>query len=160
MPRRKVFVMKHFRNEFCLAHEEFMRRFHQDEDVPNLRDETLAKTVWCDPDELKYSESPVTRHHTDAEIDLFQKTIYHYTGALPIVIDDEMNIIAGQGRVEAGRLLHIERIPALVMSTLNSDDVHHYLGIIEEFGNYVGWSPDMLRIDLQLLSRIILKQPG
>ncbi len=152
--------MKHVKNQFGLAHEEFMRRFNRDADVPNLRDETLAKTVWRDPAELKYSVSPGTRYHTDVEVDLYQKTIYYYTGALPIVIDDGMNIVAGQGRVEAGRLLNIERIPALVMSTLTSDDAQHYLEIIEEFGNYVGWSPDMLRIDLQLLNPIIPKQPG
>lgn len=152
--------MGHLINEFELAHEEFIRRFQQEAEVPNLRNETLSKTVWCDPDELNYSAPSGARNHAVAEVDLFQKTIHHYNGALPVVIDDDGNIFAGQGRVEASKLLGIERIPALVLSTLTRDDVQHYLETIGEFGSYVGWSQAMLSIDLQALRLIVLKQAG
>lgn len=150
--------MKHTVNEFGLAHEEFTRRFLQEAAVPNLSDEVLTKVVWFDPDELDYAASPGALDHTDVEIDLFQKTIYCYPGALPIVIDDDGYILAGQGRVEAGKLLGIDRIPALVASTLTSEEAQHYLETVKASGNYVGWSQEMLSIDLQELNAMVLKK--
>ena len=150
--------MKHTVNEFRISHEEFMRRFHQEAPVPNLRDEMETKLVWCDPDELGYDAWPSGLYHTDEEIDLFQETIYYYTGALPIVIDDDQVILAGQGRVEAARLLGIERVPALVFSTLTSDEVQHYLETMKEFSDYVGWFEEMLSIDLQALRLMLAKK--
>jgi len=119
-------------------------------DVPNLKDEILEKTVWYDPDELDYLEFEELEH-SDAEIDHFQRTIYDYNGAQPIVIDDERNIVAGRGRVEAARLLGIDEIPAIPLSSFSSDDLDHYIATMIRFGAYVGWNAEMLETDLQHL---------
>ena len=122
----------------------------QGTDVPNLRAETLAKVIRYDPDELDYLPLD-EREHSDAEIDHFQRTIYDYTGAQPIVIDHECNIVAGRGRVEAARLLGIDEIPAIPLSSLSSDDLDHYIETMIRFGAFVGWSAEMLETDLQHL---------
>lgn len=119
-------------------------------DVPNLRDETLEKTVWYDPDELDYLELEELEH-SDAEVDHFQRTIYDYNGALPIVVDRECNIVAGRGRVEAARLLGIDEIPAIPLASFSWDDLDHYIETMIRFGAYVGWSAEMLETDLQHL---------
>ena len=119
-------------------------------DIPNLRDKTLEKTIWFDPNELDYL-SLDEREHSDAEIDHFQRTIYDYTGAQPIVIDNECNIVAGRGRVEAARLLGVDEIPAIPLSSFTSDDLDHYIETMIRFGAYVGWSAEMLETDLQHL---------
>ena len=119
-------------------------------EVPNLRDETLEKTVWYDPDELDYLPLE-EREHSDAEVDHFQRTIHDYNGALPIVIDDECNIVAGRGRVEAGRLLGIDEVPAIPLSSLTAEDVDHYIETLVRFGGVVGWTHEMLQIELQHL---------
>ena len=127
-----------------------MTNITQGTDVPNLRDETLAKVIRYDPDELDYLPLD-EREHSDAEIDHFQRTIYDYTGAQPIVIDHECNIVAGRGRVEAARLLGIDEIPAIPLSSFSSDDLDHYIDTMIRFGAYVGWSAEMLETDLQHL---------
>lgn len=127
-----------------------MTSITQGTDVPNLRDETLAKVIRYDPDELDYLPLD-EREHSDAEIDHFQRTIYDYTGAQPIVIDNECNIVAGRGRVEAARLLGIDEIPAIPLSSLSSDDLDHYIETMFRFGAFVGWSAEMLETDLQHL---------
>lgn len=122
-------------------------------EVPNLRDETLEMIVWYDPEELgllPFEEC----EHCDAEIDHFQRTIHDYNGAQPIVIDDECNIVAGRGRVEASLLLGINEIPALTLSSLTADDLDHYIKTLFSFGKYVGWPRQMLEIELQHLLKI------
>ncbi|WP_170441321.1 ParB N-terminal domain-containing protein [Ruegeria arenilitoris] len=136
--------------------DEFNHSEDREDNIPNLSDETLEKTVWCDPDELDYAV-PDARYHTDVEIDRFQKTIYDYNGAQPIVIDRNYNIVAGQGRVEAARLLGIDEIPVLPLSMLTEDDVDHYIKTMMQFGKYVGWTREMMHIDLQHLKSIRLE---
>ncbi len=122
-------------------------------EVPNLRDETLEMIVWYDPEELDLLPFE-ERVHCDAEIDHFQRTIHDYNGAQPIVIDDECNIIAGRGRVEASLLLGIDEIPAIPISSLSADDVDHYIQTLFRFGQHVGWTVEMLKIELQHLIKI------
>lgn len=119
-------------------------------DIPNLPDETYEKVVMCDPDELKCVSFHESKH-SDGEIDQFQQTILDYTGAQPIVIDDDGTVVAGHGRVEAAKLLGIEEIPALPLSSLTGDDVDLYIRTLAEFGKYVGWTRRMVKIDLRIM---------
>lgn len=119
-------------------------------EVPNLSDEILENTVWFDPEELDYVPLE-EREHSDAEIDHFQRTIYDYNGAQPIVVDCECRIVAGRGRVEAGWLLGVDEIPAIPLSSMSADDLDHYIKTMIRFAVYVGWSAEMLETDLQHL---------
>lgn len=101
-------------------------------EIPNMRYETLEKIVWYDPEELDFYALN-ERDHSDAEIDSFQRTIHDYKGAQPVVVDD---------------------VPALPLSALTADDVHHYIDTVIRFGKYVGWTREMLEIDLQHLRNI------
>lgn len=130
-----------------------MHSIYPEGDVPNLRDETLEKTVWYDPDELNYLLLE-EREHTHVEIDRFQRTIYDYNSALPIVTDEECHIVAGRGRVDAARLLGIDQIPTIPLPSFSSDDLDHYIETMIRFGAYVGWTSAMLQIDLQHLLAI------
>ena len=130
-----------------------MTNINQGTEVPNLRDETLEKVVWFDPEELDFY-SPNESDHSDAEIDQFQRTIYEFNGALPIIVGDGGVIVAGRGRVEAGYLLGVDGVPALMLSDMTADDVCHYVETLTRFATYVGWSRKMLEIDLQSLISI------
>lgn len=122
-------------------------------DVPNLREETLEKIVWHDPEKLSFF--PFDRPKpTETEIDQFHQTIHDYRGAQPIVIDDAGNVIAGRGRVEGALLLDIEEIPALPLASLTADDLDHYIKTLVSFGHYVGWTRRMLRVELQHLLQV------
>ncbi len=129
-----------------------MHTFTMGTDVPNLRDVTLNKVVWCNPDELDYY-APGARQHTDEHIDMFQRTIYDFNGALPIVTNGTGGIIAGYGRVEASKLLGIDQIPTIPLSWLTEKERKHYIKTLMQFGEYVGWAREMLLIDLQHLKK-------
>lgn len=122
-------------------------------EVPNMREETLEKIVWCKPEELDGAPLP-EQDHSDAEIDHFQRTIYDYTGAQPIIIDRSGSIVAGHGRIKAARLLGIDEVPTLPLPLLTDDDVEHYIQTLVLFGRHVGWTREMLEIDLQHLLKI------
>ena len=122
-------------------------------EVPNLREETLEKIVWCDPETLRYFTFD-ERKPSVAEIDAFHQTIHDYKGAPPIVIDDEGKIVAGRGRLEGALLLGIDQIPALPLSSLTTDDLGHYIKTLVSFGQHVGWTRRMLHVELQHLLQI------
>ena len=122
-------------------------------DVPNLRDATLKKIVWFDPEELDFYALN-EYDHSDEEIDRFQLTINDFNGALPIVVSDDGKSVAGRGRVEAGYLLDFDEIPALWLSDMTANDISHYVDTLTRFAKYVGWSPEMLETDLQTLITI------
>lgn len=122
-------------------------------DVPNLRDETLEKVIWCDPDDLDCSLL-VELEYSDAEIEQYQRTILARGGALPIVVGDDGWIVTGRGRVEAALLLGIYNIPALRLSSMTFGDLNHYIETLVRFGQNAGWTNDMLNTDLGHLYKL------
>lgn len=67
------------------------------------------------------------------------------------MVDDECNIVAGRGRVEAARLADANEVLAIPLSSLSSDDHGHYVETMIRFRAYVGWASGMLETDLQHL---------
>lgn len=124
-------------------------------EVPNLRDETLEKIIWCHPGELDYY-APNASQHSEDHIECFARTIREVGFALPVITNGSGNIIAGQGRVEAALRLGIETIPMLPLAWLTEKERKYYVKTLTEFGDVAGWSRDMLEIDLQHVKKIRL----
>lgn len=124
-------------------------------DVPTLRAVTLNKIIWCPPGELNYY-APSARQHSEDHIESFSGTMRLLGRVFPVVTDGTCNIIAGQGRVEAARRLGITAIPTLPLAWLTEKERKHYVKTLTQIGGLVGWSPDMLRIDLKHIKKIRL----
>jgi hypothetical protein len=124
-------------------------------DVPTLRAVTLAKIIWCHPDELDYY-APSACQHSEDHIECFADTICRFGDTLPVVTNGTGGILAGQGRVEAARRVSIEWIPTLWLAHLTEKERKHYIKTLTQIGSLAGWSRDMLQIDLQHLKKIRL----
>jgi ParB-like nuclease domain len=62
------------------------------------------------------------RTHSQKQIQQIANSIARFGFTNPVLIGDDGEILAGHGRVEAAKLLKIERVPALGLSHLNEAD--------------------------------------
>src|SRR5260370_30387489 len=53
------------------------------------------------------------RVHTDRQIDQIARSIKTFGFNVPILVDLDLNVIAGHGRLLAAKLLHIDQVPVI-----------------------------------------------
>jgi len=62
------------------------------------------------------------RTHSPKQIRQIAKSIERFGFNNPVLVDDDDQIIAGHGRVEAAKLLHLKTVPTVRLSHLSDDD--------------------------------------
>ena len=67
------------------------------------------------------------RTHSNKQIRQIAKSIERFGFCNPVLIDDEKQIVAGHGRVEAAKLLGIKAVPAVRLSHLSEADRRAYV---------------------------------
>src|SRR5262245_4912966 len=67
------------------------------------------------------------RTHNAAQIKQLAKSIEKFGFVIPVLVDDQMTIIAGHGRVEAAKLLKLESVPAARVSHLTAQEKRAFL---------------------------------
>lgn len=60
------------------------------------------------------------RTHSAAQISKIADSIRTFGFSVPILVDDQNRILAGNGRLEAARLLGFEKAPVVVLSHLDA----------------------------------------
>ena len=70
---------------------------------------------------LKPQEKNV-KIHTVEQIELLAENIKKFGFNNPILIDEENNIIAGHGRLEASKYLDLTEVPAIILKNLSEDE--------------------------------------
>jgi DNA modification methylase len=96
------------------------------------------------------------RTHTKKQIRQIAHSIETFGWTNPILIDGEGNIIAGNGRVEAGRLLGMERVPTLRIDHLSEEQKRAYILADNRLAELAGWDMEVLATELQFLTSIDL----
>ena len=66
-----------------------------------------------------------------------------------MLITDDGQIIAGHGRVEAAKLLKIERVPTLRLSHLSDAERRAYILADNKLAQNAGWDREILALELQ-----------
>jgi DNA modification methylase len=69
----------------------------------------------------------------------------------PVLISDHNEIIAGHGRVQAAKLLGMERVPTLRLSHLDAAQRRAYVIADNKLALNAGWDRELLAIELQTL---------
>jgi DNA modification methylase len=69
----------------------------------------------------------------------------------PVLIDNRNTIIAGHGRVEAAKLLGIDRVPTVRLEGLTQDQIRAYVIADNRLAEKAGWAKEILAIELQHL---------
>src|SRR5215471_9649263 len=89
------------------------------------------------------------RTHSRKQIRQIANSIKKFGFCNPVLIDDDMQIIAGHGRVEAAKLLGIDAVPTCRLSHLSEADKRAYILADNKLAEKAGWDKQLLAIELQ-----------
>jgi DNA modification methylase len=94
------------------------------------------------------------RTHSRQQIEQIARSIDQFGFNNPILVDNGNQILAGHGRVEAAKLLGLDRIPALKIEHLSAVDKRAYVLADNKLAEQASWSKEILRIELQELTNL------
>src|SRR5882672_160904 len=89
------------------------------------------------------------RTHSKRQIRQIAASIDKFGFCNPVLIDDEKQIIAGHGRVEAAKLLGIDSVPTVRLSHLSEAQKRAYVLADNRLAEKAGWDKQILQIELQ-----------
>jgi DNA modification methylase len=94
------------------------------------------------------------RTHTKRQIRKIAASIRRFGFVNPVIIDRNNRIIAGHGRVQAAKLLGLERVPTILLENLTEDEIRAYVLADNRLAELAGWDEEILAIELQHLLTI------
>lgn len=89
-----------------------------------------------------------SRTHSDAQVAQIAASIKEFGWTNPVLIDAEGGIIAGHGRIMAGRKLGITEAPCIVLDGLTEAQRRAYVIADNKLALNAGWDVDLLKIEL------------
>lgn len=119
------------------------------EAIRNLEVETVPVST------LKpYARNP--RTHTKKQVRQIARSIERFGWTNPILVDTEGGVIAGHGRIEAARLLGIERVPTICLAEMSEAQIRAYIIADNRLAELACWDDTLLATELQALTAIDL----
>jgi DNA modification methylase len=91
------------------------------------------------------------RTHSKKQIRQIAKSIARFGFTNPVLIDDQKQIVAGHGRVEAAKLIGMVAVPTVQLSHLSEADKRAYILADNRLAEKAGWDREILAIELQAL---------
>jgi DNA modification methylase len=92
------------------------------------------------------------RTHSPKQIKQISNSIRQFGFNNPVLVDDDDQIIAGHGRVEAAKLLNMKTVPTVRLSHLCDDEKRAYILADNRLAEKAGWDNEILAIELQHLA--------
>lgn len=89
------------------------------------------------------------RTHSRKQVQKIAESMARFGVCNPVLIDDENQIIAGHGRVEAAKLLGLTALPTLRLSHLSGVEKRAYVIADNRLAELAGWDCDILARELQ-----------
>ena len=96
-----------------------------------------------------YERNP--RTHSKKQLRQIADSIEEFGFTNPVLIDGEDRIIAGHGRVEAGRLLGLASVPTIRLEDMSEAQRRTYIIADNKLAENAGWDPELLANELQFL---------
>jgi ParB/RepB/Spo0J family partition protein len=93
------------------------------------------------------------RKHSPEQVRAIANSIEAFGFNAPILIDKESRIVAGQGRLEAARLLGFEEVPAIRLEHLSEQQAKAYTLADNKLTDRSSWDDRKVAIVLKELSR-------
>lgn len=94
------------------------------------------------------------RTHSARQIEQIARSIERFGFTNPILVSDDLTIIAGHGRVEAAKRLGLTEAPVLKLSHLSEDERRAYVIADNRLAELAQWDKETLAIELQGLSEL------
>jgi DNA modification methylase len=89
------------------------------------------------------------RTHSKRQIAQIAKSISAFGFNNPVLVDDELGIIAGHGRVRAAQLLGMQEVPCLKLSHLSEAEKRAYILADNQLATKAGWDRELQAIEFQ-----------
>lgn len=89
------------------------------------------------------------RTHSKKQLKQIAASIERFGFTNPVLVSDDLEIIAGHGRVEAAKLLGLKSVPTIALSHLSATERRAYVLADNKLALNAGWDRDMLAIELQ-----------
>ena len=101
-------------------------------------------------DQLRpYAGNP--RTHSTQQIRQIAKSIERFGFTSPLLVSDELEVIAGAGRLLAAKQLRMEQAPVIRLSHLSPDERRAYVIADNQLALKAGWDQELLALELQAL---------
>lgn len=94
------------------------------------------------------------RTHSDEQVARIAASMREWGWTSPILIDENMGIIAGHGRVLAARKLGLTDVPAMVAEGWSEAQKRAYVLADNQLALNAGWDADLLKLELDELQAL------
>jgi len=91
------------------------------------------------------------RTHTRKQIRQIAASMREFGFLNPIIVDENNQIIAGQGRVEAAKLMGLAEVPTVQIGHLSAAQKKAYIITDNRLAELAGWDKEILTVELQSL---------
>ena len=109
----------------------------------------LSHGVECAPIKSLKPNPRNARTHNKSQIEQIAASIQEFGFNNPVLIDENMSILAGHGRVEAAKLLGLAEVPVVRIEHLSDAQKRAYVLADNKLAEKAGWDTDLLAIELQ-----------
>lgn len=89
------------------------------------------------------------RTHSKRQIEQIARSIERFGFTNPVLVGDDLTIMAGHGRVEAAKLLGMDEVPIIRLSHLSEAEMRAYILADNRLAELAGWDNEILAIELQ-----------
>ena len=91
------------------------------------------------------------RTHSPEQINKLRSSLREFGFINPVIIDNDFNVIAGHGRIEAARLEGIREVPCVLVDYLTEAQKKAYILADNRYALDAGWDEEMLRVEIEAL---------
>jgi hypothetical protein len=100
---------------------------------------------------IPYDRNPKT--HPDSQINQLVESIKEWGWTVPILIDEDDNVIAGHGRLYAAQKLEMDEVPCLIISGLSEAQKKAYVIADNKLGENGDWDMGLYFSELKEISQ-------
>ena len=94
------------------------------------------------------------KNHPEGQVQQIAASIRQFGFNNPILVDENLEIIAGHGRVAAAQVLGLDTVPIIRLSHLSNAQKRAYRLADNKIAENGGWNADLLRLEISELEQI------
>ena len=94
------------------------------------------------------------RTHSKRQLEQIASSIQRFGFTNPVLIGADGGIIAGHGRVEAGKLIGMTEVPTLCLSDMSEADIRAYVIADNRLAEKAGWDREILGLEFRYLAEL------
>ena len=94
------------------------------------------------------------RTHSDEQIEKIAKSMKEFGFINPILVDRNLNVIAGHGRILGAKKLGMKEVPCLFIEDLTEEQKRAYIIADNRLAEDAGWDKELLKIELEDLKNM------